>query len=223
MNDNRSSRANGDGDRHRPRLETGPETSGTYTGSTGSYTGSRESEKHGYEAGYARGHAYEREQGEFSGAEDLRLREEAWRRDEEWRSTQQHHDTEDVRSQVPVTSLLRSLAGDAATLTRKEVALARSEVARAISDLKTGIVSAATGGSVLYAGFLFLLLSATLGLATVMEGWLAALIVGAVVAVIGMILVGTGKKKLEAENFRPDRTVDAMRKDQDMIQRRTSR
>jgi hypothetical protein len=221
MNDNRSSRANGDGDRPRPRLETGPETAGTYSGT---YTGSRESERHGYETGYARGHAYERERehGEFSGTEDLRLREEAWRRDEEWR-TAQHHDTEDARPQVPVTSLLRSLAGDAATLTRKEVALARSEVARAISDLKTGIVSAATGGSVLYAGFLFLLLSATLGLSTVMEGWLAALIVGAVVAVIGMILVGTGKKKLEAENFKPERTVDAMRKDQDMIQRRTSR
>jgi hypothetical protein len=219
MNDNRSSRANGDGERHRPRLETGPETAGTYSGT---YTGSRESEKHGYETGYARGHGYEREHGESASAEELRLREEAWRRDEEWRSAQ-HHDTEDIHSQVPVTSLLRSLAGDAATLTRKEVALARSEVARAISDLKTGIVSAATGGSVLYAGFLFLLLSATLGLATVMEGWLAALIVGAVVAVIGMILVGTGKKKLEAENFKPERTVDAMRKDQDMIQRRTSR
>jgi xanthine/uracil permease len=124
---------------------------------------------------------------------------------------------------VPVTSLLRSLAGDAATLTRKEVALARSEMTRAVGDLKTGIVSAATGGSVLYAGLLFLLLSATLGLATVMDGWLAALIVGGVVTVIGLILVGTAKKKLEAENFRPDRTVDAMRKDQEMLHRRTSR
>jgi hypothetical protein len=226
MNDNRSSRTNGD--RHRPRLETGPETAGTYTG--------RESEHRGAGAhhAYTPGHAYEREAhgreygeseyGESSSTEDLRRREEAWRRDEEWRS-EQHGDTDggDARPQVPVTSLLRSLAGDAATLTRKEVALARSEMTRAIGDVKTGIVSAATGGSVLYAGLLFLLLSATIGLATVMDGWLAALIVGGVVTVIGLILVGTAKKKLEAENFRPDRTVDSLRKDQEMLHRRTSR
>jgi hypothetical protein len=212
MNDNRSSRANGDGERNRPRLETGPETAGTYSTSTHST--------------YGRGHGeYGEPSSTDSGTEDLRRREELWRRDEEWRSDQ-HRDTDggdDARPQVPVTSLLRSLAGDAATLTRKEVALARSEMTRAIGDVKTGIVSAATGGSVLYAGFLFLLLAATIGLATVMDGWLAALIVGGVVTVIGLILVGTAKKKLEAENFRPDRTVDSLRKDQEMLHRRTSR
>jgi hypothetical protein len=125
------------------------------------------------------------------------------------------------RPQATVTTLLRDLATDAAEITRKEVALARNEIAHALSDVKTGIISTATGGGVLFAGFLFLLLAATLGLAEVMPGWLAALIVGGVVALIGVIMVMTGQSKLQAENFRPDRTVDAMRKDREMLARRT--
>jgi hypothetical protein len=120
-----------------------------------------------------------------------------------------------------VTTLLRTLAGDAGTLARKELALARSEITAAVSDVKTGIISTVSGGAVLYAGLLFLLLAATFGLATVMQGWLAALIVGAVVTIIGAILLMTGKKKMQADNFRPDRTVDSLRKDREMIDRRT--
>jgi hypothetical protein len=122
---------------------------------------------------------------------------------------------------LSVTTLLRTLAGDAGTLARKELALARSEITAAVSDVKTGIISTATGGAVLYAGLLFLLLAATFGLATVMQAWLAALIVGAVVTIIGGILLMTGKKKMQAENFRPDRTAESLRKDREMIDRRT--
>ena len=126
----------------------------------------------------------------------------------------------DGRSQASVTALLRDLAHDAAEITRKEVALARNEVAHAVSELKTGLISMASGGGILFAGILFLLLSATLGLATVMANWLAALIVGGVVTLIGLILVVTGNQKLKAEQFRPDRTVEAMRKDRELMDRR---
>jgi hypothetical protein len=123
--------------------------------------------------------------------------------------------------EVSVPTLLRSLAGDATALTRKEVALARTEVRESISDLKTGIVSSAAGGGVMFAGLLFLMLSATMALATMMEAWLAALLVGGAVTLFGVILVLTGKKKLEADNLRPDRTAKSMKKDQEMMHRRT--
>jgi hypothetical protein len=126
------------------------------------------------------------------------------------------------RSQASVTTLLRDLADDAAVLTRKEVALARTEIEAAISGFKTGLISTASGGAVLFAGILFLLLSATYALATVVQAWLAALIVGGVVTLIGIIMVMAGKRKLQAEQFRPDRTVDSMRKDREMLHRRTS-
>jgi hypothetical protein len=239
MNDNRSLGSNGDGTRDsrtgaehdiaRERKVT-PESSMLRESASDERTGDR---RPGESASEERARAQQarerqaragREHEEHASAaqrardEDTREGTGAWRDDDpRW-----HGRDADRRAQATsVTTLLRDLAGDAATLTRKEVALARAEISHAISGLKTGLISAATGGGILYAGFLLLLLSATFGLATVMAPWLAALIVGGVVAVIGLILVMTGKQKLQAENFRPDRTTDAMRKDQDMLHRRT--
>jgi uncharacterized membrane protein YqjE len=118
-----------------------------------------------------------------------------------------------------VSTLFRRLADEVTTLFTKELALLKVETTSAIRETRTGISSMATGGAVLYAGFLFLLLAAYLGLAQVVEGWLAALIVGAVVAVIGAIMLSSGKKKLEASAFKPEHTQAAMHKDREMIKR----
>jgi preprotein translocase subunit SecG len=59
-------------------------------------------------------------------------------------------------------------------------------------------------------------------LAQYMEAWLAALIVGAVVAIVGFIMLQSGKKKLDAGSFTPERTQESLRKDKEMVQRRTS-
>ena len=82
-------------------------------------------------------------------------------------------------------ALLRQLVDDLATLFRKELALASSEVRQSIDDARKGAGALATGGLVLYAGFLFLLLAITAGLAESMSPWVAALLVGAVVTVVG--------------------------------------
>lgn len=215
MNENRFSRGNGDAERHAPRLDPTRDRNLADPAETSLEDSSYGSAATGFErSGY-------------SGAGSGPAREEHWRADEGARYADEdaprYTGDSATRSPESVTTLLRSLAGDAVTITRKEIALARSEVSKTVSELRTGLVASATGGGVLFAGLLFLLLAATLGLATVMAGWLAALIVGGVVFLIGMILVGTGKKKLEAENFRPDRTVDAMQKDQEMIKRRATR
>jgi hypothetical protein len=117
------------------------------------------------------------------------------------------------------THLLRQLMDDVAVLLRKELALATSEVVHAVDDAKQGAKSMVIGGAVLYAGLLFLLAAATLGLAEVMSAWLAALIVGGSVAVIGLVMVQAGKKKMESGNFAPNRAADSVRKDKDMLAR----
>ncbi len=60
--------------------------------------------------------------------------------------------------------LLRRLMDELATLFRQEMALATAEVTGAIAKLSIGLVSVISGGAVLFAGFLVLLASATLGL-----------------------------------------------------------
>jgi hypothetical protein len=46
-----------------------------------------------------------------------------------------------------------------------------------------------------------------------MEPWLAALIVGGAVTLIGIILVVMGKSKLSAKNLQPQRTIASLQDD----------
>ena len=121
------------------------------------------------------------------------------------------------RDSETVPSLLRRLADEVTTLFAKELALAKAETTQAIGDVKTGIVSVASGGAVTFLGVLFLLLSAVYGLSNVVDPWLAALIVGGVVTLIGVIMLMTGKKKLEPDAFRRGTLQASLRKDRDMI------
>lgn len=126
-----------------------------------------------------------------------------------------------VAAESPM-GLVKQLMSEVAVLLRKEMALAASEISHSVTEAKQGAVSLAGGGAVLYAGVLFLLGAATLGLAEVMAAWLAALIVGGVVAVIGYAMLSAGRKKLSAGNFAPTRTADSVRKDRDVLTRQTS-
>jgi hypothetical protein len=202
MNDDRMTRGNGDGS---PRVSRPPDDLGPE-----------------YRIGPERGR-FADEPDEFGRLPREGMADESDMEDERAYTRDRYAAREHGREhgEVSVPTLLRSLAGDATTLTRKEVALARTEVREAISDLKVGIVSSAAGGGVMFAGLLFLMLSVTMALATMMEPWLAALLVGGAVTLFGIILVLTGKKKLEAENYRPERTAKAMHKDQEMLHRRT--
>lgn len=118
--------------------------------------------------------------------------------------------------------LLRQLLGDVTVLLRKELALAGSEISQSVDQAKRGAMSVATGGAVLYAGVLYLLAAVTFWLATKMPAWTAALIVGAIVTVIGAIMLQAGKKHVAASSLTPERTVDSLRKDKDAVRRQMS-
>lgn len=118
--------------------------------------------------------------------------------------------------------LLSRLMGEVSTLFRKEIALAKAEVSEAASEAKAGAISLIAGGAIVFAAVLVLLAAIVLLLAEAMEPWLAALIVGGVVAVIGFVMIQSGKKKLNPASFKPERAQDALRKDKEMVQRRAS-
>ena len=83
-----------------------------------------------------------------------------------------------------------------------------------------GVGAVAAGGAVLFAGFIVLLFAAVGALEMVLPPeqapWLAPLIVGAVVTLIGAIALSSGKKKLQAENLKPTRSIDSLRRDRDV-------
>jgi hypothetical protein len=82
-----------------------------------------------------------------------------------------------------------------------------------MGQLGTGAAEMIAGGVVVYAGFLALVAAAILGLATVLQPWLAALIVGLVVIAIGAVAIFKGRRDVEPANLRPDRTLRTLRED----------
>lgn len=118
---------------------------------------------------------------------------------------------------VRLYDLIRHLIDDLALLFRKELALAGSEVSHTLNDTKKALSGLISGVVVLNSGYLFLLAAATLGLGEMMELWMAALIVGGVVTVIGLIMVTAGKKKLESSSLKPTHTMDSLHKDKESV------
>lgn len=113
--------------------------------------------------------------------------------------------------------LLRRLVGEVTALFSNELALFKAETTEAIGDMKSAVASIAFGGAVLFLGVGFLLLAAVYGLSTVVEPWLAALIVGGVVTLIGAIMLSSGRRKLEPRNMVPSRTTESLRRDTEMV------
>ncbi|MEA9978292.1 MULTISPECIES: phage holin family protein [unclassified Pseudomonas] len=121
-----------------------------------------------------------------------------------------------------IISLIRQLAHEVPALVTKELALAKAEINESINTTKTGIAAVAGGAMVLFAGLIILLMSAVYALAMIMAPWLAALIVGLVVMVIGVVMLQSGKKTFDATHFTPERTVNSLQKDKEAIQRKVS-
>jgi Putative Actinobacterial Holin-X, holin superfamily III len=121
-----------------------------------------------------------------------------------------------------VGELLRDLANDVARLVREEMALARSEASDKMHRSMAALMSI-VGGSLLGLAALVVLLDALrLGLSNHMPDWLAAIIVGGVVAVIGCVLVIAGQKALSASQLAPQRTTESLRKDLNLVREHAS-
>jgi hypothetical protein len=114
-------------------------------------------------------------------------------------------------------TLLRRLLTDVGVLFGQELALLKAETSRSVADMRAATVSMAIGGAVLMAGFIFLLLSAVYALSEVVAPWLAALIVGGAVTLIGALMLATGRRKLQPASLAPRRTAEALRKDTQMV------
>jgi uncharacterized membrane protein YqjE len=115
-------------------------------------------------------------------------------------------------------ALLRRVADEASTLVRQEFALATTEIKVFVRGLLAAVGSIAVGGIVLFAGFLVLLAAVTLALALVLSPWLAALIVGAAVSLVGMGMLLGGLKKLKPSNLTTPRlTRESLRRDKELL------
>lgn len=116
-----------------------------------------------------------------------------------------------------IGDLLRSLIGDIQHLLRTELKLFQAEVRSNIGGLKTGAMLLGIGVTLMLAS-LITLFAAFVGwlIPVVGHGW-AELIVSVVSAVLGIILLGVGQKKLSGSGLTPDRTIASLKQDAETL------
>jgi cation transport ATPase len=123
--------------------------------------------------------------------------------------------------------LLKELRDETMTLLRQEVDLAKTETSEKMSRVGRNVGYLAVGGVILGAGFLVLLMAGVVGLyvglvaaglSHATSGWLAPLIVGAVVAIIGYSFLQKAISTLRRETIVPERTRASLVADKEWIQ-----
>ena len=110
--------------------------------------------------------------------------------------------------------LFSELAQETTTLVRHEVSLAKAEMGEKASRAGKHVGFLAAGGAVAYAGLLAILAGVIILLNAVMPLWVAALLVGLVVAAVGYFLVRKGLDALKREDFAPRQTMETLKEDQ---------
>ncbi len=109
--------------------------------------------------------------------------------------------------------LFAELSEETSTLIRQEINLAKAEMSQKVSKAGKNIASLAIGGVVAYVGFLALTAALIIGLAGFIPGWVAALIVGVVMGLIGYLLIQKGMSELKKMTVVPERTVETLKED----------
>jgi uncharacterized membrane protein len=114
-----------------------------------------------------------------------------------------------------IGELFGELSQDVALLVRQEAQLAKTEMQQKLSKVTTDLVSLATGGVVALVGGLALTAAVILLLIDPVgiEPWLAALLVGALLAIAGWVMLRRGLKDLKRTDPTPRRTVESIKAD----------
>ena len=123
-----------------------------------------------------------------------------------------------------VGELVQQLSQQTAALVRQEMRLATVELQQ--KGKKAGIGAGMFGGAGVVAlyGVGALIAAAILGIATFLEPWVAAVIVGVVLLAVAGILALTGKKQVEqAGPPVPEQAVESAKRDVDEVKRAKAR
>jgi putative superfamily III holin-X len=114
-----------------------------------------------------------------------------------------------------VAELIGGLVSDAQLLVRREIDLAKREVAIEVDKVKQGAIALGIGAGVAIIGALLLghmlvyLVQALTGLSL----WVSYLIVGAIFAIAGGLLLMQGIKRVQDVDPVPRETIESVRKD----------
>lgn len=112
--------------------------------------------------------------------------------------------------------LFADLASQTSTLVRQELRQAGTEIGQRATGVGKDVGVLAAGAVVLHAGFLAVVAAIIIGLAKLgLPWWVAALIVGLVLAGVGYALVGRARAAIKRADLLPRHTMETAREDQE--------
>jgi len=106
--------------------------------------------------------------------------------------------------------LLQDIVGNLQQIVRYEFRLAKTEIAEKATEAARPATTFGVGLVLAFYGLGFLLLACVYALSTIMAGWLAALLVGAVVGIVAIALMSSSGKKLKNMNLTPEKTIRSL-------------
>jgi len=127
----------------------------------------------------------------------------------------------DDRDDRSLGRLFSDLSRQLSTLVRQEIELARTEITANATETARDASLIGAGGVLLHAALLGAFATVVLILVQLgLDPWLAALVVTAVVAVIGLALTLRGRDQLRQRSLVPKRTVETLRDDAEWAKER---
>lgn len=128
-----------------------------------------------------------------------------------------------------VADLVKDLRDETINMVRQQIELAKTETSEKFSVYSKNISSVAIGAGVLFAGLLFLLSAFTFGeyiifveagLTPLVSLWLAPLITGLIVSLVGWGMVSSSMKKIKQTPILPGKLFHSIKEDRQWIQRK---
>ena len=114
------------------------------------------------------------------------------------------------QTQRSVPEVLQDIVGNLQDIIRSEFRLAKTEITEEASKAARPAVTFGMGLISGIYGIGFMLLAAVYGLSTVMPAWLAALLVGMILATVTVAFISSSKEKLKRTNLNPDKAIKSL-------------
>jgi putative Mn2+ efflux pump MntP len=128
--------------------------------------------------------------------------------------------------------LFSELASETSSLVRQEVALAQTELTQKATSVGKDIGSLAVGGAVGYMALWVILAAVVIGLTQfiswltgwqlITSAWIAATVVGLIVAGVGYSMVTKALAKLKNTDLTPRETVESLKEDAEWLKNQVS-
>ena len=129
-----------------------------------------------------------------------------------------------AKEDQPVGELVRQLTEQSSTLIRQELRLATAELQEKGKHAGVGAGMFGGAGVVALYGVGALIAAAIIGLATLIEPWIAAVIVGVVLLVVAGVVALLGKKQVQqATPAKPEQAIDSVQRDINTVKERAQR